>query len=343
MSKTPTISELLNISGSQYRIYDIGRKIEKISKADFEKIEDNRLPYPSPSQGHAFVAIAFWQKDSPGPYLWFVKLPLDERGLLVQASRDHFVAIIVEALGSDLSVDPSSRQEELLKSNPYHFTPSQYKLAFLNSLLKIAIKQPASEFFTSAKSYIEGKVAWDNWHNIGVQGLTDVVARVEDVPHKTIADALPHLPEQVLLPLCSALENVSLAPELIEQIIEQLQADTLATTTQSALTRALASSCQHPYVINHFSTLLTSKEIALNEELLIIIAGRCWQVLQMPALMMAFLEALVCAEEQQLFPSIFKDLVAIPQIRPILFQCMRDPSRSDALGKAIGLLFNQAN
>ena len=93
-----SISALLSLSDSQYRIYDIGRKVDKISKAQFEKIEAAQLPYPYPSQGHALLAIAFWQKQSTSPYLWFVKLPLDERGLLNQGARNHFIAIIIERI-----------------------------------------------------------------------------------------------------------------------------------------------------------------------------------------------------------------------------------------------------
>ena len=72
-----SISALLNLSDSQYRVYDMGRRVEKISKAQFEKIEAAQLPYPYPMQGHAMLAIAFWQKQSQSPYLWFIKLPLD--------------------------------------------------------------------------------------------------------------------------------------------------------------------------------------------------------------------------------------------------------------------------
>ena len=79
-----SISALLNLSDSQYCIYDIGRRVDKISIEQFEKIEAAQLPYPFPIQGHAMLAIAFWQKQSTSPYLWFVKLPLDERGLLNQ-------------------------------------------------------------------------------------------------------------------------------------------------------------------------------------------------------------------------------------------------------------------
>jgi hypothetical protein len=61
-SNIATLSELLTLSGSQYRIYDMGRLITKLPKEQFEQVELNQLPYPNPSQGHAFIAITFWQK-----------------------------------------------------------------------------------------------------------------------------------------------------------------------------------------------------------------------------------------------------------------------------------------
>ena len=33
-----------------------------------------------------------------------------------------------------------------------------------------------------------------------------------------LTNALPYLPEEVLVPLCSALENISLAPAVIKQL-----------------------------------------------------------------------------------------------------------------------------
>ena len=84
MDTISSISELLSLSKSQYRIYDLSRTVTKLSKESFEKIENNQLPYPTPNQGHAHIAIAFCQQNKAAPYLWFVKLPLDERGLLNQ-------------------------------------------------------------------------------------------------------------------------------------------------------------------------------------------------------------------------------------------------------------------
>jgi len=350
MSKTPnspeniaTISELLALSNSQYRIYDLGRKIDKISKEQFNKIELNQLPYPYPSQRHAFIAIAFWQKQPSQPFLWFVKLPLDERGLLNQGARDHFIAIIIEALGSNLTVDPSEKQEELLKGNPYHFTPSQYKLASLNSKLKLELKQNASDYFPLCQQYISGDVGWDNWHNIGVQGITDFASRINlDKNSSSLVSALPNLAVEVLTPLCSALENEVLPVELIDALIvyfNRVNSDKNSEQLQQHLLRALASSCHHPHVVNFINKLLADNN--LSTEVLIILSGRCWLLWQTPQALIAYFECLVQTQDQQLFIAIFKDLVAIPAIRPHVFHCIREPKRSDALAQAIGSIFTE--
>jgi len=357
MDTIDTISQLLRASNSQFRLYDLGRKIEKISKDQFEKIELNQIPYPTPAQGHACIAIAFWQQQSQQPYLWLLKLPLDERGLLNQGARNHFIAIIVEALGSDLTQDANEQQEELLKSNPYLYTPAQYKLAALNSKIKYELKHEASEYLLPFSAYLTGKDGWHTWQAVGVQGITDFVVRLnENIDNKMsysqlLVNALPHLPSEVLLPLCGALENEKLSVELIGALLNLLKAQLTLTKThpseddslmqiQQHLLRSLASNCQHVHVERFINDLLEQKYLA--PELLITISGRCWLSLSNTQQLMSFFEHLVACNDQALFNSIFKDLVAIPVIRPIVFQCMRNPERSNALSQAIGQLFNQA-
>jgi len=351
MNTIDTISQLLHSSNSQFRLYDIGRKIEKISKEQFEKIELNQIPYPTPSQGHACIAIAFWQKKSPQPYLWLLKLPLDERGLLNQGARNHFIAIIIEALGSDLMQDANEQQEELLKNNPYLFTPAQYKLAALNSKIKFELKQAPSEYLAPFLAYISKKNSWDDWQMVGVQGITDFAVRINEENYsQKLINVLPHIPSEVLLPLCGALENEQFSVELIDALLSLLQDKLkLATDTQKEsdalvqiqqhLLRSLSNNCHHVHVGKFINLLLEQQHVAA--ELLITISGRCWLALVNKQQLMAYFEHLIACNDQALFNSVFKDLVAIPVIRPIVFECMRAPERSSELSQAIGQLFNQ--
>jgi hypothetical protein len=339
MTTITSISELLSLSNSQYRVYDIGRKIDKISKKNFTQIELNQLAYPCPSQRHAFIAIAFWQKETAQPYLWFIKLPVDEQGLLNQGARNHFIAIIVEALGSDLTINPNERQEELLKNNPYHFTPSQYKLASLNSILSHELKLKMSSHLEYCKEYFSGQNPLVNWQDIGVQGIADFAVLLSEGKNTAnLIKALPLLPEQVLIPLCSALENHSLSSSLVDAINQRIENDTSSNSNNSLhLVRSLASSTDQKNVVNMIDELMSKSYVSV--ELLIVIAGKCWHILEEQCRITRFLELFVKNGEQQLFNAIFADLVAIPSIRPILFQAIRSENRTESLAKAIGLLF----
>lgn len=343
-----TLSELLKLSGSQYRLYDIGRLVSKLPKEQFEKVELNQLPYPTPAQGCACIAIAFWQKKSSQPYLWLLKLPLDERGLLNQGARNHLIAIIVEALGDNLTQETSKKQEELLSSNPYLFTPAQYKLASLNSKIKVDLKQPPSEFFLPFKQYLNHGSNWHNWQGVGVQGITDFIARIKQDNHsELLLKALPHLPDEVLSPVCSALENEQYSVALIDALVNLLT-NTLesrvttpeATSKATQLLRALAANSHHIHVKKVVEQLLRKEQVS--NDLLITLSGRCWQALADEKILMCYFEHLLSNNDLTLFFSIFKDLVTIPLIRPVAFQCIRSENRSPALAQAIGQLFSQA-
>jgi len=346
MNTIDTISQLLGSSNSQFRLYDIGRTVEKISKEQFEKIELNQLPYPTPSQGHACIAIVFWQQKSLQQYLWLLKLPLDERGLLNQGARNHFIAIIVEALGSDLTQDANEHQQALLKSNPYLFTPAQYKLAALNSKIKLSLKQAPSEYLKPFITYLSGESGWRNWQAVGVQGITDFAIRINEKNNtELLIKALPQLPSEVLFPLCSALENETFSVELITVLLnlfktktKKIKSTVEKTKFQQHLLRSLASNSSHVHVKAFVAELLQQRNIA--PEILITLSGRCWLALSDTEQLMAFFEHLVQTDDQALFNSIFKDLVAIPVIRPVVFQCMRAPQRSKKLAHSIGQLFN---
>lgn len=337
-----TLSELLKLSGSQYRLYDIGRLVSKLSKEQFEKVELNQLPYPTPTQGHACIAIAFWQKASSQPYLWLLKLPLDERGLLNQGARNHFIAIIVEALGADLTQQTSKKQEELLSSNPYLFTPAQYKLASLNSKIKVDLKQPVSDYFLPFKEYLSQDGNWNNWQGVGVQGITDFIARIKQDNHEELLlKSLPHLPFEVLSPACCALENESYSIALIDTLVALFN-DSLVNedgTKSPLLLRALAANSQHVHVKKAVSQLLSQPQV--NTDLLITLSGRCWLALSDEKILNSYFEHLLKTNELALFSSIFKDLVSLPMLRPIVFQCIRSDSRSPELAQAVGQLFSQ--
>tara|TARA_Y100000814_G_scaffold293367_1_gene274622 strand:- start:1382 stop:1690 length:309 start_codon:yes stop_codon:yes gene_type:complete len=95
-----SISEFLLQAGTEYLVFDLGRRIEPLESQTFLNIENGLHIPPFPRQKHAWFGIVFWNKRASNQhYIWFIKLPIDEQGLVVTATRNHFLQIIVDALG----------------------------------------------------------------------------------------------------------------------------------------------------------------------------------------------------------------------------------------------------
>ena len=336
-----TLGQLLDGAGTNWRAFDIGRHITKLDKKQFLAIEQAQIPCPFPLAGHAWLAIQFWDsKASSEPYVWFLKFPVDEQSKLVCASRDHFANMVIEALGNDLTGEQADGK---LDNNPYVFTPNANKLAAFNAQLKVLLKQPASQYYEYTQLYFSGKLGFDNWQSVAVQGIADFALRLDsDKNLASLQQAWEQLPAEVLQPLSAMLEHVEIPPVFSQQLLSYAQQaiaqkDTLALC---CALRAMSKAQAQTLTVQLVDTLLDS-EIATESDVLLTIAGRCFNLLTDPERLHIFMDN--CAHHQQieeLFPSIFADLVAIPSIRPHLLGLLRKENRSETLARAIGRLFS---
>jgi hypothetical protein len=342
-SQFSTLYHLLEASNTQFRVFDLGRRVQKINSSDFKAFEDTSEPYPYPLQQKAWFAIIFWDKTrSDEHYLWFLNFPLDEQGKLVQATRSHFIAMVIEILGTQLT--NNSAQQDKLDNNPYTFKPDQNKLAALNARIKQDMNQPASVYYEHAQRYLQGNLGWQQWQSVGVQGLADVAARIDNNENlSSLLKALPHLPEAVETPLLSQFEHASiptaLAEALFDKAIKALK-DNNKTTLVNCL-RGL-SNCKAVKIRQQLLKQVLFSEYGTEQDTLLVITARCWLDLEHDELRLSFLENLATASpDQQLFQAVVADLVAIPAIRPYILQSFRSTERSVTLATAIGHLFNQ--
>lgn len=340
-----TIYQLLESTDTQYRVFDMGRRVQKLSKAEFQGFEDATIPYPYPLQQKAWIAILFWDKKrSSEHFLWFLSFQLDEQGKLIQATRNHFIAMVIEVLGTQLTGGGEKQQQ--LDNNPYTFKPDQNKLAMLNAQIKVQMNQNASVYYEPAQHYLRGLMGWENWQSVGLQGLADFAARLDvDDNQAHLIKALPHLPDEVSNPLLNLLEHISIETELSENLY-QLANDALKKQDKGTIIhciRGLSHAKASGLRAQLLSNVLAS-ELATDQEILIVITGRCWLDLQNDALRQQFLERLAEASpDYQLFLGLVGDLVAIPAIRAQMLTSFRSPERSDRLAGAIGQLFSRGN
>jgi hypothetical protein len=341
-----TLTNFLEQAQCQYCVYDLGRIVQKIDNSEFQKVANNEQAYPFPIQQHAFIALTFWQIAAQKEhFVWFLKMPLDEQGLMKTTAQTSFIHMVVEAMGENLTADMSEKLQERLASNPFVFKPSAEKLAIFNANINADFVRPASSFYPAVQDYFAGQDDWQQWQTLGFQGFADIAARLLHANNQHhIMSALDLLPEQPLQTLALCLENqteisTTLAEKIAEQSIKRLQSG--QTTTAILLLRALASANEQS-VTKQLLDKQFSTELVHQGDWYITIAGRCWAQLKDETLLNRYFEALA-THQQTLFPQLFADLVAIPSLRNNVLKQLRLTARSPALSQAIGLLFSAVN
>ncbi|WP_281245968.1 DUF3549 family protein [Oceanisphaera psychrotolerans] len=222
-----TLSEFLTQAGTEFRLYDLGRRLQPLSQQDFAAIEAGQRPYPWPLQRHAWLAVCYWQQQAPQQqYIWFLKIPLDERGLFNNAAVKHFLAALVEQLGQDPSAPLSDEQQRRLAETPFTFQPTQDKLAAFHARLGVELGLPPSAFYQQVLDYIAAPGQHD-WQQLGLQGLADLAARLhQDLPSsEQLAARLFSLPQPVQQALLSQCEHHPLPSSLAELLLSGINTE----------------------------------------------------------------------------------------------------------------------
>ncbi|CAH7012085.1 conserved hypothetical protein [Vibrio chagasii] len=336
METIHTLTQLLKNSGCQYDIYDIGRRIQKIDNTLFSDVEQGKQPYPFPLQKQAHLAISYWNEQKQ-PWIWFLKFKLDERGLLNQADVGNFLKFVLEAMGTRLSGEISEEQQEKLSNNPYTFKPSEDKMAVFHSQVRAELDLATSQYYEHAQHYFTGELGWDNWQTVGLQGITDMCARLGSQQNGVaIRKAFKKLPSEPLYATLGALEhtqiNDKLAQRLQEMAENEINSDEPDLFLLSALVRALSGA--EPSITNAVINQVLASPRLSHQEVLIGLAGRSWHALQDPAIAEQFLLRLAQTGNQNLFNQLFADLVMIPALR-MVFLPLLNSNPSPELANAL--------
>ncbi|WP_417224626.1 DUF3549 family protein [Amphritea sp.] len=351
MAHFETLTDFIRQTEAQFRILDMGRCISKLSPDSFRKVEMGQIPYPSPFLHQAWIAILMWNpKRAEENVVWFLKLPLDEQGFLVQAARDDFLHRLLQNLSNSMGKGPldqptdATEYRDALKDNPFSFTPDQEKMAAFHATAKQITRQPASSFYTAAKQYFHGQADLNSWDTLGYQGIADYVIRhQEDNNEQKLAEIFSQLPDVPLEAACTFIEHIQ-PGEALSTAIRQRLADNVAEAKASAnqigaLIRAISQTPECEQKVAVLSQVLTS-HYGREAEVIAALASRCWASLQYPQLLQLFLATL--AENnagQACFNRVMADLMFIPTLRALSLQQFRSPERSDALSRAIGGMF----
>ncbi len=337
MSQVNGICDFLNQAGTQFKIFDMGRRIKEISTEDFLLFEQGNTAYPLPLQQQAWLGFLVWTEDKKSELvIWFLRFPLDASGKLTSGIRDDFVLRLLNKEGGE-----TPQQDE---SNPYGFKPKQEHMASFHAKAAKLLDQPASSYYEHARDYFVGKPGYDQWAFVGFQGIADLAARLdEDNNAELIAESIEKLPPQPFEALAQCIEhekiNADISQAIVNRINHELEKNETDANFISLCIRALSNTQEQTLLELTLNTILNT-EAGPHPEVLASISGRCWLALKSDETIQLFLEALAnCTEGQNFFNLIIVDLINIPGMQDSILKAVKSTERSEKLSRAIGELF----
>ncbi len=380
MNELNTINQFFSAIGCHFKCYEMGRLIQAVKAQQFIDFELGNTPWDTPFMQYAWIGVVFWQKKEAvadqNHTVWFLKLPLDEQAKLNLAARDDFLRRLFKTLEHALanknlaSQEPGNKKsageqfyslENAMKDNPYGFQPKQEQLANFHAIVQQQLKLPASPSYPDAQAYFSDSTRFDQWQQLGVQGIADLAARLEEKVQcpdcqavsnqQLIIKAIPHLPLSSFHALSLCLENHVVSKALAQAVFDKLclasDNNTSSSTSCIASIRATAGSSDSAGEIQaQLLTKVLSSPFNSDIEVLAVIAGRCWQTLfRQQNILLLLLESLADADSSRhpgAFNAIVSDLIFIPGMRDKILQVFRSPDRSEQLILAIAAFLKQS-
>lgn len=336
------LSSLLSHEDNRLRLFDMGRRVSKLSIDLFTKVEQNLVPYPMPFLHHAWIGMLMWNpKKKDENLIWFLKFPLDEQGFLVQAARDDIVNRLLQN-----ALMPNINKEDALKDNPFSFTPDAEKMAIFHAQAALILGQPASQYYEDVQQYLSAQRPHEYWENLGLQGIADFIVRLDQGTNELcLCTNLDKLPPPLMQSISRLLEHsqpsYTLLGALSRHLSGLLEQESSSVDLIAALVRAISNTTlTQPR--DELIVKVLSSPYAIKTEVLLAIATRNLTSLYQPEILQVFLEKLaICEAGQQAFTRILSDLMFLPEMRALILKAFRHNEQSDALRQAIGAMLGQ--
>lgn len=337
--KFDSITHFLQAGGFRYRVFELGRKINRFSSEEFESIEGQKQAYPAPFQKKAWLALLFWEDGKQNEaVIWFLQFPIDELGFLKQEARDAFLIDLLEQTGKNIQAKQQGTQAlDELKKSPFAFKPNPDRLAMFHALATKELDQEPSQYYQHTRDYLSGSAGYEQWQFLGLQGITDVVARLaEDDNENLLAKAVGLMPEAPLVSFCSGLENIHPEEELFQALADKLklELDSGANNQLVAMLVRALSGAESEILRHEVLRSVMASSLGKDIEVMVAISGRAWNDLFSKPVLEAFVDNLADQNEMA-FNAILSDLMMIPNMRKQLLAVMRSPQKYKTLGEKL--------
>jgi hypothetical protein len=349
MKNIESLTDLFELVDCKASFYDIGRHINKITPAQVIQFDKKMQPYPFAFKQQAWLAILLHPKKAKAnaePVIWFVRLPIDEKGSINLGTRDHLIKSIVDKI---LNKEGDADIGDALKDNPYAFQPDHERMASFHAALSVQFKKDSSVYFEQLIRYLESDLAPEDtsWQALGLQGIADLAVRANQANYLTlIKKAITSAPQPVAVALAKALEHERPEAEYVT-FVESVYPTSSNTELRAALIRSVSKATPSIKLLQSIKlSLVTADNQATDDELQLIIAivAKCPSWFNSdPELLSLSMENLANRNDAYVaFSQIASELSHTPVVRGSLWSLFRGENRSPKLSQAIGSLFTKA-
>ena len=328
----PSLSGFLALSDAQYRLFDLGTQLRPLPDDSLAGL-DQGLPYPHPYLGYGWLVIFSWHPQaSEQNSLWFLKLPLDEQGIVSAAAHGELVNRLYRSLQTD---DPQERQR-LLSDHLFHFKPDGEKMAALHATATHLLALPASQYRPAATDFLLQNEAEADWQTIGLQGIADFVIRASESELSQLAARLTQLTEAPFIALTGQLEHRPLSRALVAALVAKAQSDPTQIAIENACLRACSQSADADLCQPLIDSRLSGPEPGL--EFLLVVLSRYTALLRDSDRAVLIMDRLAQLADADGFHRLVTHLVMQPGLAQLMRTLLGHQKLTPALANAIALL-----
>ncbi|EAR08722.1 DUF3549 family protein [Reinekea blandensis] len=333
----PSLAGFLDMTQARYRLFDLGTHLRKLPSQTLHKL-DTGEPYPHPHLGYGWMVIFLWNESlTEQNSLWFLKLPLDEQGILPAAVHSDLVNRLYKALQTG---DAKERQR-LLTDHPYQFSPDPEKMAALHAQATQTLGLPPSDYHAPARAfYLENQKLDQHWSGLGLQGIADLVCRANDDELNQLCrrvEALDAEPQRALLTQLEHRPLPTAAVEALVNLAETREPQTLDLHT--AALRAGANSTAFRLFEPTIHRTLEAPDVSL--EFILTVLTRYTALLTDVELTVKTLDRLAVLADADGFARVVTNLAMQPGMNGIVAKILGSSHLTDPLGHALGRLIQQ--
>lgn len=349
MRSIESLSDLFELAHCKATYYDLGRHIQKLTPQEVIQFDRKQSTYPYPFRQHASLAIVLQPTLNVPPEndmsIWFIRLPIDEKGSINLGTRDHFIKSIVDKI---LHNNSTTDLSDALTDNPYIFQPDTERMASFHAILAKQMKESPSLYFTQLIDYLTDDISREdtNWESIGLQGIADLAVRAdEDNCRAFIKKALKQAPIELASAIAKSLEHQQLDEDYLQFIITEFREAT-DIDFKASLIRAASRSEGHQKLSQILQlSLVSAEKSATNDQLQLVVAlvAKCphWLAKDQELLHLSMENLAQRDDGFHAFSKIATELTHTPSVKGALWHLFKKEDISPRLAQGVANLFRK--